>query len=591
MIHDLQMSIISLRSWKTESINPFYPIGIHLIGNDANSRAVITHAIHDVNTFIFRNFTADIKNDRPPHKSYLHKSFFPERIKEVLVGANESAILFENGQIKCFTSTKTLKTVSYLSCVKSVCATRNGFVLIKTTVDGAKFFVEFHPDSFGENSEQKRKKFNISPEKVVELQNTWHQSCFKIKELIVSQTSVLQTALADVTGTATGNRDSILFLSIDNNFCYLIYDEDSCVVNMMTICPAKIIDFWSLCGGDYIMLLLKSGTIEILSSFSEPNGIGKKIVHCGNDIQAYHYYEDKFFFSNNFYVECITFEKGSDDVKQMRRCFNLPGIVALTYVPEMQLILCISENCCFYSIQLQDKKQCVGQWIEINDDMQTHISNLKFELIELTDAYEALLDKQQQQQQIQNVIKLKRNEERAEKNYHFVGYCSVTQTPPQQPVSDESFIYISNSMVYDRVSSFFVYISISYTTKYANEFDANLWKLCCQWSNDKLEQVYANIKLKKEQLSAQSPLTLIIHLNQKHLPSFHINMSAFGNGSSSVVQINFPVKLRQPNYFELMNISKAAESDSAKRNTNENSLSCTIPVLSSMSINEIFGMM
>lgn len=579
------MAVTCLKSWKIESINPFYPLGIQLIGDDANNRAVITHTAHNVNTFIFRNFIADIKNDRPAHKSYLHKSFFPERIKEILVGTNESAILFENGQIKRFTSTKTLMTVHHLSGVKTICATRNGFVLIKTTVDGTKFFVEFHPDSFGDDGEQKRKKFNISFEKVVELQNTWHQSNFKIKELFVNQSNALLKALAN----DMGSLDSILFLSIDNNFCYLIVDEDSCIVNMMITCPAKIVDFWSLSDGNSIVLLLESGTLEILYSSSEQSDISKKNIHCGTDIQAYHHHGNIFFFSNNAYVECIMFEKETDEFKLTRQCFSLPGIVALTYLPEIQLILCISENNRFYSIALPDKKQYVEQWIEINSDMQTHISNLKSELIELTDAYEALLDQRQQQQRIQNVIKIKRNDERAEISNRFVGYCSVTQTPPiQQQVSDESFIYISNSLVYDRVSSFFVCISIPYTTKYANEFDADLWRLCCMWLNDKHEQAYANIKLKKDQLSAQSPLTLIIHLKQKHLSNFHINMTVVSN-CSSLVQINFPVNVKQPNYFEMINVCKVAEMDSAIINVNGNSIISTASVLGSMSIDEILG--
>lgn len=588
-IHDIQMAVTSLKSWKIDSTHPFYPLGIHLIGNDANNRAVITHSAHNVNTFIFRNFVDNIKNDRPALKSYLHKTFFPERIKEILVGANESAILFENGRIKCFTSPKSLTTVEYLSCVKSICASLNGFVLIKTAVDGTEFFVEFHPDSFGENGEQQRKTFNISLDKVTELQITWHENYFKIKELSIGRTSLLRTVLADVTGTANGNRDLILFLSIDNNFCYLIIEENACIVNMVTICPVKIVDFWSSSDGDSIIILLESGTLEILHGCSGQSGVSKKAVHCGNDVQSYHFFDDKFFFSNNAYVECITFEKNADEITQTRQCFSLPGIVALTYLPEMQLILCTSENCCFYTIRLQDKKHCVEQWIEINGDMQTHISNLKCDLIELTDAYDTLLNQQQQQQQIQSVIKLKQNDERTEVSHRFVGHCSVTQTPPiQQPPSDESVIYLSNSMAYDRTSSFFVSISIAYTTKYANEFDADLWKLFCKWTNDKHEQVYANIKLKKGQLTTESPLTLIIHLNQKHLPSFDINLSAVGNGSS-LVQINFPVKVKQPNYFEMVNISKAAEIDSANINANETSLICTVPVLSSTSMNEILG--
>lgn len=571
------MAVSRLKSWRIDSSQPFRPAGIRFIGDNTNNHAVITYAAHNVNTFIFRNFIDDIKNDKPPHKSYLHKPFFPERISDIIIGTNESVVLFDNGQIKSFTSTKTLMTVEYLSCIKSICATRNGFVLIKSSIDGAEFFVEFHPDPF---HEQERKKINISFEKVMELQNTWQQSQFKIKELGVLRTAIL----LDICAMA-GSCDSILFLSIDNNFCCLIVEEESYIVNILKTCTSRIVDFWSSSDGDYIMLFLESGAIEIL--YANSKNSDKISVHCGTNIQAHLHYGDMFFFSNNDYVECIMFEKEIDEFKFNRQGFTLPGIVAITYLPELKLILCISENCSFYSISLQDKKK--QHWIEIDGDMQKQLANLKYELVELTDAYETVWDQQQQQKQIQNVIKLKQSDELAEINYRFVGYCSVMQTSPiQQPFSDDSFIYISNSLIYEHSTSFFVCISISYTTKYANEFDANLWRLCCRWLNDKLEHVYANIGLKKGQLSAKSPLTLIIHLKQKHLPNFHIDLLAVSNGSTCV-QINFPVDVKQPNYCEMMNISNAVEMDLISNDMNGSSLISTISIPSSMSIDKILG--
>lgn len=583
-IHSFQMTVKNLQTWRIETTQPFYPVGITCIGNDANSRALIVFAAHNVNTFIFRKFLDDIKHNRPAHKSHLHKSFFPDRIKDVLVGTNESAILFENGSIKRFTSTKTLKTVPYLSCVKTICATRNGFVLIKTSGDGSEFFVEFISDSFEEDNEQSRKKFNISFEKVVELQSTWNRSMFIIKELAVNQNTIVKMAAnADDAVVALGSIDCSLFLSIDNNFCYLVCNEE-CIVNVLSISPAKIVNFWSSRDGNYILLFLQSGTIEILYLDSEQGGVNKECIYCGNGIRTYYFFDDKFFFSNGVYVECIMFGMQSGE-QFNRQCFSLPGIVALTFVPELQVVLCVSENCCFYSIAIKDKDLCVGEWFEINSDRQTQISNLKYDVIELSEAYAALLDKQQQQRQAHRAIKLNQCEERAEKNYHFVGYCSVTQRPPTPP-PDDSFIYIPNSLVHDRASSFFVCISISYTTKYANEFDANFWRLYCIWLNDKHEYVYANIKLKRGHLFAQSPLTLIIHLNQKHLPNFHIDLSCVGSGSS-LVHINFPVKVKQPNYCDIMHISKPTQIDRALINTSD--IIYTVSALGSMSTAKIIG--
>lgn len=581
------MTVGKLSTWKIETSQPFYPIGMACIGDDANNRAVITYAPHTVNTLIFRNFIKDIKNNVPAHKSFMHKSFFPECIKEILVGKNESVILFENGRLKYFTSTKTLMNVPYLMCVKTMCATQNGFVLIKTSQDGTEFFVEFHPNSFEQSNVQKTKNFDISFEKMVELQSSWLQCNFKIKELFVRTTNFQQKALEDDIATDQGTCNWMLFISIDNTFCYLSYDKKSSfTVNVVTVCSAKIVNFWSS-SNEYIALLLESGIIEILHVKLDQNEINKEYIYCGTGIKAHYFNEDMIIYSNKIYVECILFGKRGE--KLNRQCFNLPGIVALTYLPELQLVLCLSENCGFYYVPLQNRKQCVDQWIGINDDMQTHISNLRYEVIQLADEFEAIVKQQQQQQQFQNVIKLKQNNDCVERNHHFVGRCSVTQTlPVQQRVCDESNIYISNSLAYDSVSSFFVCITILYTTKYANDFETNLCRLYCMWLNDKLEHVYANIELKNKQLPSQSPLNVIIHLNQKHLPNFHLDFSVSGNGST-LIQMNFPIKVEQPNYCELMNISSPKKIEPVMMNANGSSLIYTLSTLSPKSIVEILG--
>lgn len=595
------MNIVNhLSSWKITSTRPFYPIGVTCVGNE--DRAVTTYAPHTVNTFIFRNFGEDMESNKPAHKSYLHKSFFPERIIDIAMGANESAILLESGLIKYFTSSKNLMTVEYLSGVKSICATRNGFALIKTSLDSTEFFIEFHPGTFKDNQPDER-GYNITFEKIIELQNTWHLCRFKIKELSFvwpAANQFLKTIIPNELGAVNENDDSYLFLSIDNSLCSIhILDRNPVVqINPIVMCATKIVDFWSGKDTDSIIILLESGIVEILYLNSGKTSTSKLSFYFGGEINSYHYHEGLFMFSSGLDVEygLIEFEKEFDVFKLKRKSFALPGIVAMTYLAEFQKILCVSENSQFFTITVQtEEKLRANNWIEVDKNVQKQLSKIKYQLIELTDTYDNLVDDQNEKQRILNVVKKKRDDIEDIENdigdirYRFVAACTVTQTPPikRNHESILNMIYISNSLVYDRTTSFFVTISICYTVRYANEFNANLWSLCCRWLDDKHENVFVNIKLNEGQLSQTVPLKLVIHLQQKQLPCFYINiLTAVCVGNS--IHLNFPVRVDQPDYCEIINIS-ISQNDQASINKDDQHLVCSILVPKSVSVDEIFA--
>lgn len=596
------MDARSLTSWRIPATQPFFPIGMRCIGYD-DKAIIITYAAHTVNAFIFRNFSEDIKNDKPAHKTYLHKSFFPEHIKDIIVGTNESAILLENGRIKYFECAKKLLPVAYMSGIKSICSTtQNGFVLVKMESSGSDFFLEFHPDSFRDVGSKMRQTFNISFDKIMELQNTWHQSVFKLKELHVDH-HLLRTLLPDnIEKVNSCNEGKGLFLSIDNTFCLIHFNNDGNqpLVNPIVMCSTKIFDFWA--SKNLIVLLLECGTLELLYVSPSESTISKKNFYFGSNIPAYDYHEDLFIFSNGLNVEygVIEINPRTGEINFNRKCICLPGIVCLAYLPQFHLTLMVSENCRFYSMRIQNDKQNVKQWAVI-DDVQNHLLNVKYHLIELTDAYDNLFKQQLQQQQALNVLKLKQidkntiqSNSNTDINYHFVAACSVTRNLPiNLNVINLNVINVSNSLACDRKISFFVSIVICHTVMYANEFDANLWRLCCRWLNDKNEHVYANIELKKRQLSQPFPLAFILNLQQKRLPSFILDIStvvALKNdpNHSSSVQISFPVRVEQPDYCKMMNVtaSKFVETSS---DTDHGNLFCTALALKSISFDDIFA--
>lgn len=570
------MSIKGLRSWQIPKTQPFYPIGLQYIGVD-DDWAISTYAHHTVNTHIFRNFKDAISNDKPPHKTYLHTSLFPDRIQDVIVGDTESTILLSDGRIMYFSSPKKLMTVKYLSGIKTICCCRNGFAMIRMSNNGSEFFVEIHPDAFqGQATEvDGRKTYNITFDKVPGLETTWHQTRFKIKELRINRNEndflkniFPEDVLAnDVDGDVNmdGVGDRFLFVSMDKTFCSLHVQGDEHVVNPITMCDTKIVDFWAGEDGEKIFLLLDIGALEILYLKRSSNEITKQTFYFGSELMCYHFHGDVFFYSNGTQLEYgpIKFNEKSEKYSFDRKTLAYMGVAAMSYLPEHQFLLFINENRLFYRIPIEipEKKNKKSEWIELNEETQNSLQNVKFNLKELTEVYDSLLQEQHRQQKMLEIIKLKKNDQKAidagDKNlkYRFVAKCSVSRTPPIQRHNDlfTNIVNIENPLPYDRTKSYFVNMTIAAVT-YANEFDNDLWHLSCRWLNDKCENEYANNRLANGMLA--EPLTFIIHLQEQRLPEFQLSIETYAViNSKRSIHVEFQVRVDQPDYCEMMDVA------------------------------------
>lgn len=305
-------------------------------------------------------------------------------------------------------------------------------------------------------------------------------------------------------------------------------------------------------------------------------------------IRAYDLVDDIFVFSNGLVVEYGTFIlNGIDNEFEFKRTtIALPGISALIYLPEFQMVLCLSENCVFYTIPVQHIPVQQGYWKEIDRNLQKYITNLKYELIELTDVYDNLLEQQLEERKIRSVIDLKRNDMFAIEignNHRFRAVCSVTQTEQTNEDFTTNAIYIPDSLINERVSSFFVNINICYTVMYANEFDAKLWRICCRWLNDEYEYVCAIIEYTKFQPISTK---IVIHLQQKHLPIFYVDVSTNVRSGDRSALLIFPTKVEQPVYCEMMKVSIPTV-DIPSIGMYGKSLICTVSVPKSIPLNEI----
>lgn len=562
------MRVKTLRSWKITTTEPFYPINLQCIEHNADV-AITTYAAHVFNTFIVRNFRETVEFDKPVHKSYLHETLYPERIMDVANNIAESVILLESGRVKYFKSARHLATVAYLQNVKTICRHRKGFALIRMSEDYSEFFFELHPDEFHADEIENRQIFDITFDKIPELQSTWKQTSFKIKELQLNADAhaFLKMIFPDgILSNDDTSTEPFLFLSMDSSFCSIHIVDGEPIVNPIVQCTSKIADFWAGANSPHILLLLENGAMEILYIKEHSTEITRQNIYFGSEMMAFRYTNGVFYYSNGFVIQYGSIEY-NDEYKKFiftRKSVDLPGIVGIGVLPQFNVILCISENCQFYAMQMETETE--SEWHEMDECMQRQLTNIKCQVLELTDTYDELLEQHSRQQHIIDAINLKRADLKAIESgddnsakYRFVATCKVTRSPDfiHPNVDSSSVVHtinIPNHTAYDRNKSFFVHIMVA-TVTYANEFDANIWHLKCGWSNDRHENEYANCRLPSRCLLA--PIRLIVHLQQQHLPVFRLTVATMVSSAiGSSIEIGFPVRVDQPDYSDLMQITR-----------------------------------
>lgn len=594
------MSVKALSSWNIATTSqPFFPMRIECIGFEAEYAFYIS-TMHTVNTFIFRNFIDAIENDKPPQKCYLHATLEPQTIQEVTVAANESIILMANGQLKFYQTPKKLVTVEYLSSVKAIGCTKDGFALIRSSSNGMNFFIEIHPDKF-QASELPcdTKSYDISFDNC-NFQNSWHHSQFKIKELhfpLPADNKLLKRIFRVEVPLNEASDERFLFFSIDNNLFSLQMDPVEHFVIPIVTCEANIIDFWAAKNGNWIALLLNNGTMMLMCVSNDGYDLHQELVYFGSEITTFALTNDLFIYSNDVLVEWMDIELNEQQVKfEFRRHpVSLPGIAAVAIVAEFSIAVAISENCQFYAIKLPSSEQRIAavkandtkQWIAVDANVVNQLQKLKFNLIELTDAYDILLDRQLIYRHMLDAIRLKRADDCSEKSStktRFVGSCLATRIPPTLTACEESqAINIVSSLAYDRNSSFFVLISVV-AVIYANEFNTSIWNLRCRWLNDMHENEYANVKLTTESLL--QPLKFIVHLRQQYLPDFEMDVNTMVKIGKSCVYLSFPVHLQPPNYCELLQVMPALPSNLTVLYSTD--LVCTMKLPRGITLNVLF---
>lgn len=586
-----QMKILALQSWKINSPFPFFPMFVQCIGFEAEY-AISVYTVHTVNTLIFRNFTDAIERDKAPQKSYLLESLRPEQIKNVAIGSNETVILMKNGELKFFVSPKKLRTVDYLSDVKAICSCREGFALIKMIDYGRKFLIELHPDSFhGDDSMQvnERQSFDISFDGGL---SRWTQSAFHIKQIhfaAAHENKFVQKMMRCESETLKSHGDYFFFYSVEKEVFTLLVDASSELgysIVPVANCSSKVIDFWPLTNGKMFALLLETGAMQVLRFNEHDNEITKEFVYFGSEISSFSLIEDIFIYSNESTVEAVRFgcDETSRELVLKRESKLIYGIAALTVVRDLNIIVAVSENCQFYVITLEllGQGNSSERWIVVDDDIKRQLKQLKYEFIEMNEAYVNLVALQSVLTDVLAAMKMKLAETKmSEKCFYFVGKCSVAKAP-QRLTSCDNFraINVDSALIYDQNTSFFVQIVLT-AVIYANEFKTNIWHLRCRWINDRDEYEYVNLKLTADFMS--QPLTVSFHLNHRRLPRIECEVNTIAQIGKAIVYVSFPVRMTY-DFSRIFSFHKAT-----KKSAVESDFVCALGKPRNFSLNHLIG--
>lgn len=544
------MEAKTLKSWKIQSPNHFYPISIQSIGYDTEY-AISVYALHTVNTFIFRNFKDAILNDKSPHKCYLHPSLYPECIIDVVVGGSETIVLTKCGKLKYFKSPKKLVNVDYLQNVKAICHCQDGFALIKMNENINDFSIENHPDSFHDDiADNDRKIFHLNFESNI---SCWSQSAFKIKEIYFPKHVENKLITLLLANNNAKQSDYILFFSMDRDLFVKISPEhadngddynDECITVSIAVCTSEIENFWSINNGNVIAILLKSSILQLIFLNEEETAIKNDFIYLGKEVNAYEFINDSFVYSNGCEIEMIDLMLlETNTLKLQRSKLSLSGIVAFTFVKEFSLLLSISENGNFYGIflnQIKIDKKMLNKFNEIDETINYDMKKMKIKLLELTDAYNQTIAKRIQNEDTIKVIELKQQQQQMNQrpNFNFHAKCILSKTP--LTISNIKFISIKNNLLYDRHSSKFAHIILT-TAIYANQFNANRWNLSIKWQNQSNQTKSINLKLPATILS--STFGILLHFDCDYLDKLQIDINTLIKNVDQTLLISFPVQI------------------------------------------------
>lgn len=541
----------TLDNWKL-NISSLYPIGLKHYGNDKTS-IVIVWSSNLLCTQKFRSFTSSIENNLPPDKeSTLTLSRCTT--SEVVTGKFETVILTENEKLMYFETSKKLRKVDYVANIKSICASKQGFVIIYLNDEG-NITIMIHPDSFP-CSLITLQTYDISFEKSF-CQSTWNDTCFNITTLHANPDKpAFFNTLRKCPEEQYNANDSFIFFSINNTILSLVVTEEDYNYHQIHTHSSNIRGIHPSKDLNSIYVLLESGVIDVIYLCEVMGVIRASSLYFMYDVGAYDLRDDIFVYSDGFQVVmgCIEYSSDARTYRTNYKTIPLPGIVAITAVQMSRTMLCLSENRIFYKIpywedEFGSEKNKADMMIPVEDFLHK-AERTTLDIQELVDCYDKNKSELLLQHKMFDALALRYNYKNDKSVFRFPlnAKLKMNRTIPDLPATA---IYPTTISI-SGMNVCFLHIQIQ-PHRYGKVFSSNIWNLSIQYDNlETLSKVY---RLIDQDFTEPLDILIPLEINKIVPPQVKIDLSTAVQIGQDVICISFPVKTDILEYKDIIKLS------------------------------------
>lgn len=594
----------TLDNWKL-NISNFYPVGLKYHGDDKASM-ILTWSSNLLSTKKFRTFSNALANNLPPDKDQIRKISDP--ISEVIVNTLESAILTEKEEIMYFPTPKMLRKADYFGKVKSICTSRDQFVMLEVS-DVGNIQITFHPDSFPCQSKKQMRSFDISFDKNF-CQATWETSQFKIVALRANpeRPEFFNSLQKRSTGLQQYTVDNeFIFFSINNALLTLVIEEDAYSYHQVHTHSSNIRGIHPSKDLNSIYVLLESGIIDVIHSCEILGVIKTSSLYFMNNVlcPAYCICDDVLVYSDGYKIE-ICYIKYSNQTRNFKvdcKTIPLPGIVALTMVKTSKMVICVSENRIFYKISydsgdLNDdngdggKPQKMVPVDEFLSDTQQTTINIR----KLINSYDSAKQELSNQNRMFDALALTYNYKYHLDNSPFrFPLCAKLKIHRTIPDLNSSFtIYTSKSPTGSIDNNgCFLHIQLQPHRFGTELFLSNVWSICVNCATTTQGTVSKIYRMAGEVFD--EPLDILVPLESRnHIvpPRVTVDIRTVVKIGEDVVCLTFPVHTEPIDYSDMIRLSNEIPTQTAIQNNthpSNRSLIYHINVLKNISLAELLG--
>lgn len=319
----------------------FQPTGISYNQGDKKTILIIT-GVNEILTFLLGDL-----------KTILSSSGIVEPFKKNVIEISSSVIkvmhsklktycLHEDGSVSLFTSYKQLKKLRKPLGCHDIMRFKDGVALL-VKEPNKNLTIEYLPDT--SVPESIPKIIDCGP-------SVDNEQCSLGSVVVTEQNS---TFLSKFLGFNLDSRTLLMF-SVGSNI-FWVNDgpdvTDDYEIRIVRSYSSKVTRFW-LTNGFFVAVLV-SGVMEVSYLCPVLTLISCKRFYLYDKCWSFNI-EKTCVFSDGLNLNMIVLEKGKNEVKLVRKSVQLPGVVGIIHVKEVNRMLCVTENRGLYQVSVKIEK-------------------------------------------------------------------------------------------------------------------------------------------------------------------------------------------------------------------------------------------